>query len=588
MNRRGPTLPAEALLYVLLLAGASILRGALLGWPPLNDAEAGQALVAAAEAGSIPARWGESSPPAPQAPSYHALTAILFEILPTNDAIARWIPLLAGIALVAMPLLARGAIGATSALIAAMLLALSPILVTASRTAGGLSLSLGGAVLAITLLVGKRDNGSAAKSLWAAAGLGLMLASGPSSLTGLLGISLGILGAKLIWRDLDLPGWGAARAPRWQQVVVAVATAVGVSSGFGFFPGGLTGVSGSLTTWLSGWLSPGPVHGLTVMLALPIYDPLLLVFGLAGGVIALRSRDALGRLAIAWILGALVAALVYPSRQMSDLAWSAIPLAFLSARAIAALIEGLAEHWAWQGHGALASVLLLLAAMALMQVAGYASGIGPALASNEPNLSLALAGAAVGLGLVIVVLFGMGWSWPTALEGGGLAGLIFLLALDLSATWALNFRATSAGANELWRPQGTPQSLAAVRQTVERISQSRTGRTDSLPIEFLVEPPSSLAWVLRHFPPATSGEGEAAPELVFVPDGTDLTTLRADYIGQRVIIGEVWGWDGILPPDAITWWSHHEGPAVLDPWLLLVRVDIATLGGLTELPADAP
>src|SRR3972149_2312274 len=70
MNRRGPPLPAEALLYVLRLAGASILRGALLGWPPLNDAEAGQALVAAAEAGSIPAGRGGWAPPAPPAPPH--------------------------------------------------------------------------------------------------------------------------------------------------------------------------------------------------------------------------------------------------------------------------------------------------------------------------------------------------------------------------------------------------------------------------------------------------------------------------------------------------------------------------------------
>jgi hypothetical protein len=226
--------------------------------------------------------------------------------------------------------------------------------------------------------------------------------------------------------------------------------------------------------------------------------------------------------------------------------------------------------------------------MSLSQVEAYASGIGPGIRSGEPNLSLALAAVALLLGLVIIVLFGLGWSWPTAWEGTGLASLAMLLVFDLSAVWSLNLRVTAAGANELWRPQATPRSLAAVVETVERLSQSRNGRTDSLPIEILTEPTPALAWALREFPQAPSGEGDEPPEIVLAREGTDLSTLRADYVGQRVIIGEVWGWDGVLPPDPVTWWAHHEGPAVLDPWLLLVRVDVATLGGLSELPEEAP
>src|SRR4030042_655432 len=118
--------------------------------------------------------------------------------------------------------------------------------------------------------------------------------------------------------------------------------------------------------------------------------------------------------------------------------------------------------------------------------------------------------------------------------------------------------------------------------------ESLSGLPHSLRLPVLTDPPPSLAWALRRFPEAPTGEGEIAPEIVLAREGTDLSGLRADYVGQRVIIGEVWGWDGVLPPDPITWWSPHEGPAVLDPWLLLVRVDVATLGGLSELPEASP
>ena len=588
MNRRSLSLRPEILIYVVLLAGAALLRWARLDWPPLDDAEAGHALAAAAQAGSIARDAGRPEDRVPLAPSYHALTALLFEIVPANDASARVVPSLVGLALVLMPLLLRGTIGAVPALLATALLALSPLLVTASRTAGGLPLSLAGAALAIAILLGRKAERGAAARLWAAAGVGLMIASGPSALGGLLGIVLAFAAARLIWRDLTLPGWGETGARKWGFALVALLAAVAVSSGFGFFPSGLPGISRSLTAWLTGWATPGPVRGLTLLLGLPIYDPLLLVFGIAGGVMALRARETWGRLAAAWFLGALVAALIYPSRQVSDLAWAVLPLAFLSARAIAALIEAVGRHGSWQGHGALTFVLLLLGGMGLMEVGAYASGIGPGIRSGEPNLSLALAALALFLGFVIIVLFGMGWSWPTAFEGAGLASLVMLLVLDVSAVWSLNLRLTAAGANELWRPQATPRSLSAVVETVERISQSRIGRTDSLPIQILTEPTPSLAWALRRFPEAPTGEGEIAPEIVLAREGTDLSGLRADYVGQRVIIGEVWGWDGVLPPDPITWWSHHEGPAVLDPWLLLVRVDVATLGGLSELPEASP
>jgi hypothetical protein len=588
MNRPGVSLRPEALIYLLLIVGAALLRWTRLDWPPLNDAEAQHALAAAADARSSSRAPTPSEYTAPLAASYHGLTGLVLEIAPTNDATARLVPSLAGIALVLMPLLLRGTLGAAPALLASALLAVSPVLVTASRTAGGTALSLAGAALAVSILMAGSAEKSATARLVAAAGVGLMISSGPSAAGGILGMAIAVGAARLIWRDLRLPAWGPPGYRKASLFLVGALAAAAGSSGFGLVPGGLAGISESLTAWLNGWATAGPVHALTLLFALPIYEPLLLVFGIAGAVISLRARETWGRLASAWFLGALAMALIYPSRQVSDLAWAVFPLAFLAARAIAALIEAVGRHWTWQGHGALTFVLLLLGGMSLSQVEAYASGIGPGIRSGEPNLSLALAAVALLLGLVIIVLFGLGWSWPTAWEGTGLASLAMLLVFDLSAVWSLNLRVTAAGANELWRPQATPRSLAAVVETVERLSQSRNGRTDSLPIEILTEPTPALAWALREFPQAPSGEGDEPPEIVLAREGTDLTELRADYVGQRVVIGEVWGWDGVLPPDPVTWWAHHEGPAVLDPWLLLVRVDVATLGGLTELPEEAP
>jgi hypothetical protein len=470
----------------------------------------------------------------------------------------------------------------------AALLAFSPFMVTASRTAGGLSLAVAAMAFAIALRAraGARPRASAA--LWSAAGLGAAIASGPSAFGGLLGLALGISVARLIWRDLGDAVRSPLPAPIWRQAAAGLAALLIISTGIGFFPGGLSGMSESLTGWLTGWSTPGPVRGLTVLLSLPIYEPMLVVFGVAGAVITLRARDSWGRLATAWAVAAILVPLVYPVRQVGDLAWAAIPLAYLSTRAIVALVENAARHWSLQAHGGLILILLALAGMALMQVSAFASGMGPAIRVADPGLSLIVAVAAFLLGGVIIVLFGMGWSWSTALEGAGLAALIGLFALSLSALWSLNFRMTAAGANELWRAQATPRTLSTVRETVERISQARTGRVDTIPVQFHDPPTPSLAWTLRQFPSAPTGELAEPAEVVVAPADADLTDLRADYIGQQVIVSERWAWDGILPPDTITWWAHREGPALQDVWLLLVRVDVATLGGLTELPEAAP
>ncbi len=64
--------------------------------------------------------------------------------------------------------------------------------------------------------------------------------------------------------------------------------------------------------------------------------------------------------------------------------------------------------------------------------------------------------------------------------------------------------------------------------------------------------------------------------------------LQADYVGQELAIGERWAWSGVLPPNPMVWLVRREAAAEIDQWLLLVRVDVATFGTLTELPDQAP
>ncbi len=588
MNRRFLRLPLEAILYLIVLALGACLRLVSLGWPPLTDAEATHTLAAAAVTPFASPFWTEERA-VPTSAAYQTLTAVLFQLGRMGDMSARVIPALAGIGLVLVPLTVRRRIGAGNALAMALLLAISPALVATSRTAGGDSLAGLGILLAVGLILGL-EPGQSWRLRLAGASLGLALASGPSGLTGLLSLALAAAAAVFMW---GLPAPRSVEAGegkgRRDGLLIGLAVLLGLAGGLGLLPSGLSALGEGLASWLRGWTSMGRVLLLTELAALPIYEPLTFVFGVIGIVLCLRERDTLGRLAAIWAAAALLVALAYPSRNPMDLVWAVLPLSYLAARTLTRMIEDAIAHWSWEAHGGLIAVLLVLAAIAGLQLEMYAVGRGPGVLFVEPWWGLAFAGLILFVvAPVMIVLFGVGWSRDSAAEGAGGALALVLLCLGLSATWHLSLAPEAASSNELWRPQVTTPILPLFDRTLREISQTQTGRSDAMPLAVAGEISPSLAWAVRDFRRFEAASMEETPSIVLAPAGSDLAGLQVDYVGQELAIGERWGWSGVLPPDPIVWLVRRQAPAEIDQWLLLVRVDVATFGTLTELPDQAP
>jgi hypothetical protein len=588
MNRRFLRLPLEAILYLVVLALGACLRLISLGWPPLTDAEATHALSAAAVTPFASPFWAEERA-VPTSAAYHTLTAGLFQLGLMSDISARVIPALAGIGLVLVPLTFRRRIGAGNALAMAFLLAISPALVATSRTAGGDSLASLGILLAAGLVLGA-EPGQSWRLPLAGASLGLALASGPSGLTGLLSLVLAAGVAALGWgmRVAGSVEAGEARASR-DALLIGLAVLLGLAAGFGLLPSGLSALGEGLASWLRGWTSMGPVLLRTELAALPIYEPLTFVFGVIGIVFCLRERETVGTLAATWAAAALLVALAYPSRNPMDLLWTVMPLSYLAARALTRVIERVIAHWSWEAHGGLIAVLLALAGIAALQLAMYAVGRGPGVLFVEPWWGLAFAGVILFvIAPVMIVLFGAGWSRDSAVEGAGVALTLVLLCLGLSATWHLSLAPGAASSGELWRPQASTVVLPLFDRTLREISETHTGRSDAMPLAVAGEITPSLAWAIRDFPRFEAASIEDAPSIILAPAGSELAGLQADYVGQELAIGERWAWSGVLPPDPIAWLVRRQAPTQMDQWLLLVRVDVATFGTVTELPEQAP
>ncbi len=145
------TLSLGTLAYTAVVAVGSWLRLARLGWPPLTDSEAVRALAAAAGTPKPSAFW-LALPPTD--PAYSALTSVLLQALGSKEFVVRIIPAIAGIGVLLLPWMLRKRIGTGAAFVAACLLAISPVMLASSRTAGGSSLAVLGGFLALACVFG--------------------------------------------------------------------------------------------------------------------------------------------------------------------------------------------------------------------------------------------------------------------------------------------------------------------------------------------------------------------------------------------------------------------------------------------------
>jgi hypothetical protein len=73
-------------------------------------------------------------------------------------------------------------------------------------------------------------------------------------------------------------------------VWVALVVMLLVASGVGFYWNGLAGLGESITEWLHGWTEPGTQSAIAYAVMLLAYEPLFVVMGIVGAVLAWRRN----------------------------------------------------------------------------------------------------------------------------------------------------------------------------------------------------------------------------------------------------------------------------------------------------------
>ncbi len=584
-------------LAFLLALGVRFLR---LGAGPLPDFEASWALQAQeiSKAGQV--ALGPN-------PGYVMVTGLLFFLFGSSNGLARVWPALAGALLVLLPAFFHRQLSSKAALFLAFGLALDPGLVAVSRLAGGAMPALAFGLLAL---------GAAYQRRVILAGVlgGLALISGPAVLAGAVGLALTWGVILLFERAGVLETWLAP----WERVSPILAeneelttevvttnqgtflrtglyflagTALLAGTLFFRFPQGLGALAGTLTTYLRGWAEPSGVPALQLPVALLIYQPLPLIFGVIGAVQGWRNglpQSGLARRLSLWALIALLLAVLYPARQVSDLAWTLVPLWALAALELA---ESLAPEEETQnrliiaGQTALLFVLVVFAWNYLLVMSNANLLSGPATLRNM----IILVVGAVGMGAVTTLLVSLGWSWPVARRGLVLGGSITLGLYMLSGMWGLS-QVRPDGGQELWSQVPSYGEVNLFAKTITALSEWHTGQRNELDVVVLADSPS-LRWALRFWPNARFAANlspEDLPSAIVAYKGQEPPALAASYRGQDFPWESFPAWQGVLPPDLARWLAFRIAPLQSNEVILWARADLFPGGALKPQTETQP
>jgi hypothetical protein len=580
MNPRQNSMTVAKAAFLVTLAMMIISRLSSLGTPPLSGAEATHALQAYAQVneGSWIQEGGFDQ--TPTNPLYHAVTSLLFWFIQDSTFTARLADALSGIGLLLALLLFRDRIKASGLLLLSALCVLSPVLLTVGRTAGGGLPGLLGIVIAIGLLLSESHPPPRNRVRWAAAALGVSLVSGPGTIQGLFGL---LIAYGLAHLDPDRQAWlpeinGTIKSllkELWVTLLVAAVSAAGL----GLFPGGLIGISGQFTAWLSGWNSPAAYGIISTLAMLALYEPLVVVFGAMGGFFAWKSHDRVGKAASLWSLGSILALVIYPGRSPDMLIWVVVPLTFLAARSLLRLINLIAGEDLRSELIGLTSILLVMGTVAYMFLLHFSIGLGPGFAVLDPSYSILIAFGVLAIAAIVLVLFGLGWSWKLVLEAAGAAAAIFMLATTVSSAWRLNYSSLVNSAQLLWRPAVNTPAFSYLLESMRVGSLKEHGADDGISFYASERIPPSMAWYLRDFERA---ESVFEPEKGYVPailyrSESEPPQTGAGYIGQDFAVRERKGWQTELPANFLAWWFKRDAPVERDHWVLLLRSDLVDL-----------
>ncbi len=567
----------ELALYGLAFALALIFRFYQLGAAPLSEAESTFALQAfnLAHSGSVVL--------GPQ-PGYILLTSLLFTIIRDSNFLARFVPAFAGSLVVWLPYFFRRWMGESewlhrAGIVMAFGLALDPGLVSVSRQVGSPMPAVAFTLLALASLYNRR-------AIWLGILAALAILSGPAILQGLLVLAVSWGLYRLLARDREEPPIeeteaktepGAQPAPIYRVSLIAfLLTLLLAGTLLLRAPQGVAGLADTLSAYLNTWFHPSGVPILRIPSSLLVYQLLAVIFAVVASVrvwLVGNCENQGPHLVLSgmslWALVAILLPLIYPGRQVSDLAWALIPLWALAASEISRSFFFEDERITHLIGAGLAGLLCIFGVIGWFDLLDIGRNRGDA------RIYWVVIIGALLLGLVAVLLVIAGWSYRAA-RLGIVWSLCVLLGLFLIAnSWGMSIVRQNS-AQDLWSTSPTSGQQDEFMATLTQFSEWNTGLRDQLEVVDLTGL-QAVHWVLRDFPYAryaTSLSSSTSPAVFITLKSAEQPALAQKYRGQDFVWRLYPGWLGALPPGFINWLAFRQAPLAQDQVILWARTDI--------------
>ncbi len=528
-------LTIEQALYFLLAMVAAILRLGRLGETPLSPSEAENALAvwqfwqtASAEALMVPA-----------SPAYFSLTALLTPVIGFSDISVRLIPALAGIGMILALFPLRSFLGRFGGIVAAVLLAVSPTLTVASRTAGGDVL----AMLAALLLVGRwwrfRRDSDGDHLYWVIGLTAFGLTTAPIFYGFLLTFALACGLEYLLGPSLSPPNRTPIElTPELRRTGGIIAAMVLFLSGTFFVTNlsGLTGVANLLVTWLSNFrFSSDILLWLEPLFALSRYELLALVLGLTATIWATWVGEPRGNFFAYWYV-IVIALMVVQVGYLANVMLLTLPAYLLVGRF--AHIMFVQSDWSWRFDPyekpsflwPLTFLLIALALVIAINLGRYAR-VSLYNADDVSNLLLAFIclSTMIFMWLIITV-----WDQQSAWT----SGILLLITLAVILNWGMSWRlgvVASQDTRERWIVEAADDELPLLVEAITEVANETGSIVTSTEIYSTIDHPL-VRWYLRDLDNITYGTAlpnGATPALALTADTSadNSPAFGSDYIG---------------------------------------------------------
>jgi len=585
-----PSIKHEGWLYGLAFLIALALRFIALGASPLTDSEATLALQ------SLALARGESPLLAPQS-AYILFTAVLFAIMESANFLARFLPALAGSALVFAPYFFRKKIHPRPALILAFLFAFDPGLVALSRQANG-------TMLAVTFLLFAWGMWNHKRLIPTGIFAGLALLSGPSLWAGLLtlGIThLFIRGMKPKAEETQLenpespvsnlqsptsnPPILQSSASKYQVSITkyelrtlltsTLTTLLLCGTLFFLAPNGLSAAFAAIPAYFSGWVAWEGVAPSRMILTILFYEPLGILLAAFAIFRAARANGKRAKRLIIWLGTALLLAVFY--RQPAALVWVIIPLLALAASELSRAFEIRRAEYSEVGIVTLAILILLVYISFTVSNLALNPFSQPAtlpLIGTVDNPPLAVLISSFVILLVCIALVALGWSARIARLGATIALTAYIGLYTLATAWGASGLRYPDGF-ELWMTDSKPVQAELLLASVQDISEFSLGHDQSQPVLVVGIDSPALEWVLRNHSVkvASALDPQTSPPLFITPI-MDNPGLPAAYRGQDFTWRAQPQWKIAQSVDWLSWIVFRKLPAESETIILWARDDL--------------